>query len=145
VEIREGNPDLGLGTLVPKIRTPRKGPFEVTQRVNSNTYRIRDLVSQRESEVNISLLVPYHIYPIFATHLTVSKHEQEEWVVESAVVHKPHVIPRDKRHLRFRVRFRGLLDTHDRMYPWAQSASNLQLHAYLRANSFTLLIPTRFR
>jgi hypothetical protein len=37
VEIREGDyvlleyPDLGLGALVPKIRTPRKGPFEVTQ------------------------------------------------------------------------------------------------------------------
>jgi hypothetical protein len=42
---------------------------------------------------------------------------------------EPHVIPRDKRHLRFRVHFRGLPDTHDRMYPWAQLASNPQLHA----------------
>jgi hypothetical protein len=69
VKIREGDyvlleyPDLGLGALVPKIRKPRKGPFEVTQRVNSNTYRIRNLVSQRESEVNVSLLVPYHLHP----------------------------------------------------------------------------------
>jgi hypothetical protein len=43
VEIREGDyvlleySDLGLGALVPKIL-----PFEVTQRVNANTYRIRD-------------------------------------------------------------------------------------------------------
>jgi hypothetical protein len=50
VEIREGDyvlleyPDLGLGALVSKIRTPRKGPFEVTQRVNANRYRIRDSV-----------------------------------------------------------------------------------------------------
>jgi hypothetical protein len=84
VEICEGDyvlleyPDLGLGALLPKIRTPRKGPFEITQRVNSNTYRIRDLVSQRESEVNVSLLVPYHLHPLFATPLTVSEHEQEE-------------------------------------------------------------------
>jgi hypothetical protein len=27
--------DLGLGALVPKLRTPRKGPFEVTQHVIS--------------------------------------------------------------------------------------------------------------
>jgi hypothetical protein len=93
VEIREGDyvlleyPDLGLGALVPKIRTPRKGAFEVTQRVNANTYRIRDLVSQRESDVNVSLLVLYHLHPLFATPLTVSEHEQEEWVVESVVDH----------------------------------------------------------
>jgi hypothetical protein len=130
VEIQEGDyvlldyRDLGLGTLVPKIRTPRRRPFEVTQRVNANTYRIRDLVSQCESEVNVILLVPYHLHPLFATPLAVSEHEQEEWVVESVVDHEPHVLPRDKRHLRFRVRFRGLPDIHDRMYPWAQFASN---------------------
>jgi hypothetical protein len=50
VEIREGDyvlleyPDLGLGALVPNIRTLRKGPFKVTQCVNMNTYQIRDLV-----------------------------------------------------------------------------------------------------
>jgi hypothetical protein len=66
---------------------------------------------QRESEVNASLLVPYHLHPLFATPLTVSEDELEEWVVESVVDHEPHVIPRDKRHLRFRVRFRGLPDT----------------------------------
>jgi hypothetical protein len=33
--------DLGLSVLVPKIRTPRKGPFEVMQRVNMNKERIR--------------------------------------------------------------------------------------------------------
>jgi hypothetical protein len=65
---------------------------------------------------NVSLLVPYHLHPLFASPLTVSEHEQEEWVVESVVDHEPHVIPRDKRHLR--VRFRGLPDTHDRMYKW---------------------------
>jgi hypothetical protein len=151
VEIREGDyvllkySDLGLGAVVPKIRTPRKGPFEVTQCVKFYTYRIRDLVSQRESEVNVSLLVPYHLHPLFATSLTVSEHEQEEWVVESVVDHEPHVIPRDKRHLRFRVCFRGLPDTHDRMYPWAQLASNPQLHAYLCANGLARLIPARFR
>jgi hypothetical protein len=48
VAIRDGDyvlleyPNLGLGALVPKIRTPRKGPFEITQRVNANTCRIRD-------------------------------------------------------------------------------------------------------
>jgi hypothetical protein len=87
----------------------------------------------------------YHLHPLFATPLTVSEHEQEEWVVESVVDHEPHVIPRDKRHLRFCVRFRGLPDTHDRMYPWAQLASNPQLHAYLRANGLARFIPTRFR
>jgi hypothetical protein len=75
----------------------------------------------------------------------VSKHEQEEWVVESVVDHEPHVIPRDKRHLRFRVRFRGLPGTHDRMYPWAQLASNPQLHPYLRANGLARLTPTRLQ
>jgi hypothetical protein len=97
VEIREGDYVL----LVPKIPIPRKGPFEVTQRVNANTYRIRDLVSQRDSKVNVSLLVPYHLHPLFATPLTVSEHEQEEWAVESVVDHEPHVIPRDRRHWRF--------------------------------------------
>jgi hypothetical protein len=121
---------------------PREGPFEVTQRVTANTYRIRDLVSQRESEVNVSLLVPYHLHPLFATPLTVSEHEQEEWVVESVVDHELHVIPHDKRHLCFRVRFRELTDTHDRMYPWAQLASNSQMHAYLRTNGLVRLIPT---
>jgi hypothetical protein len=44
MEIREGDyvlleyPDLGLGGLV------TKEPFEVMQRVNANTYRIRHLV-----------------------------------------------------------------------------------------------------
>jgi hypothetical protein len=147
VEIREDDyvlleyPDLGLGALVPNIRRPRKGPFEVTQRVNANTYRIRDLVSQYESEVKI-LLVPYHIHPLFATPLTVSEQEQEVWVVESVVDHEPHIIPRDKSHLRFCVRLRGLPATHHRMYPWA---SKLQLHAYLRANGLARLIPARFR
>jgi hypothetical protein len=138
VAIREGDyvlleyPDLGLGALVPKIRTP--------QRVNSNTYRIRDLVSQRQLEVNVSLLVLYHLRPLFATPLTVSEHKQEEWVMESVVDHEPHVIPRDKGHLRFRVRFRGgLPDTHDRMYSWAQ------LHANLCANGLARHIPTRLR
>jgi hypothetical protein len=73
---------------------------------------------------NVSLLIPYHLHPLFATPLTVSDHEQVE--------HELHVIPRDKRHLRFRVRFRELPDTHDRMYPWVQLASNPQLHAYLQ-------------
>jgi hypothetical protein len=101
MEIRESDyvlleyPDLGLRALVPKFRI-----------------RIRGLVSQRESEVNISLLVPYHIHPLFATLLTLSENEQEEWLVESVVDHEPHVIPRDKRHLRFHVRFRGLPDTY---------------------------------
>jgi hypothetical protein len=85
------------------------------------------------------------IHPLFATPLTVSEHEQEEWVVESVVDHEPHIIPRDKRHLRFRIRFRRLPDTHDRMYPLAQLASNPQLHAYLRAHVLARLIPTRFR
>jgi hypothetical protein len=70
----------------------------------------------------------------------VSEHEQEEWEWN---YHEPHVIPRDKRHLRFRIR--GLTDTHDRMYPWAQLASNPHLHAYLRANGLTRPIPARFR
>jgi hypothetical protein len=111
VEIREGDyvlweyPDLGLGALVPKIRTPRKGPFEVTERVNANTYRIRELVSQRESEVNVSLLVPYHLHPLFAMPLTMSEYEREEWIVESVVNYDPYVIPRDKRRLYFRVHF----------------------------------------
>jgi hypothetical protein len=108
-------PDLGLGELVPTFRMPRKGTFEVTQRVNAKTYRIRDLVSQRESAVNIGLLVPYHIHPLFATPLTVSEHEQEEWIVESEVDHEPDVIPRDTRQLHFLVRFRGLPDTRDQM------------------------------
>jgi hypothetical protein len=89
----------------------RKGPFEVMQRVTANT----DVGSQRESEVNIRLLVPDQIHPLLATPLSVSEREQEELVVESVVDHEPHVIPRDKRHLRFRVRFRGVPDTHDRM------------------------------
>jgi hypothetical protein len=93
----------------------RKGPSEVTQRVTANTYRKRDVGSQRESRVDIRLLVPYHIHPLFATPLSVSEREQGEWVVESMVDHEPHVIPRDERHLRFRVRFRELSDTHDRM------------------------------
>jgi hypothetical protein len=94
---------------------PRKGPFDVTQRVTANTYRKRDVGSQRESEVNIRLLVPDQIHPLLATPLSVSEREQERCVVESIVDHEPHVIPRDKRHLRFRVRFRELPDTHDRM------------------------------
>jgi hypothetical protein len=143
--LRPVTKDLGLGALVPKIRTPCKGPFEVTQRENANTYRIRDLVSQRELEVNVSLFVPYHLHPLFATPLTVSVHGQEEWLVESVEDHEPHVISRHKRRLSFRVRFQGLPDTHYRMYPWAQLKSNPQLHAYLRANGFSRLMPTRFR
>jgi hypothetical protein len=57
---------------------PRKGPFEVTQRVTANTYRKLDVGSQCESEVNIRLLVPDPIHPLLATPLSVSEREQEE-------------------------------------------------------------------
>jgi hypothetical protein len=140
MQIREGDNvlleylDLGLGALVPKIRTPRKGPFEVTQRVNATTYR--------DTGLSLATRVgsQHHIHPLFATPLTVSEHEKEEWVEE-----EPHVVPRDKRHLRFRVRFRGLPDTYDRMYPWVQLANNPQLHAYLCGNDLARLNSARFR
>jgi hypothetical protein len=57
----------------------------------------------------------------------------KQWIMEFVVDHEPHVIPLDKRHLRFRVRFRGLPDTHDRMYPWAQ------MHTYVRADGLARL------
>jgi hypothetical protein len=83
------------------------------------------------------------MHSLFATPLTVPERKLEEGIVESVVDHEPHVIPRHKRHLRFRVRFRGLPDTHDRMYSWAQLASNPQLHD--GANGLARLIPSRFR
>jgi hypothetical protein len=47
--------DLASRRHVPKLRTPRMGPFLAVDRVDANTLGLEDLVSARRYEVNISL------------------------------------------------------------------------------------------
>jgi hypothetical protein len=111
-------PNLGTGRHVPKLQTPRKGPFLVVDRVDANALGQEDLVSARRYEVSISLLVPHVFHPFFEPPLAVARREQEEWTVEFIIEHRP-VEPwsTSRKALSFLVRWTGQLPHFDRWLP----------------------------
>jgi hypothetical protein len=120
-------PKLASGRHIPKLRTPRKGPFLVVDRVDANTLGIEDLVSARHYEVN--LFVPYVFHPFFEPPVAVARREQEEWTVDFIIEHRPvEQRPTSRKALSFLVRWAGQSPHFDRWLPWNALRFNDRLH-----------------
>jgi hypothetical protein len=124
-----------------KTMTNLRGPLRVVSNVGP-VYTLLDLSTNREEEVHIKRLRPFHFDPDRVDPMEVANAEKQLWTVERILDHKGS--PKSKNTLSFRVKWKDLSEDRTTWEPWAHLKSNWVLHAYLREHGMAKLIPKSY-
>ena len=102
-------------------------------------YTIEDLVSGKRITTHIHNLRPFNYDPDRTSPLTVTQHNEQEFVVESIISHRGN---RNKRSaMEFKVRWAGFGESCDTWEPYKALLHVDKLHDYLRTHAMKTLIP----
>jgi hypothetical protein len=118
--------------------TNLRGPLRVVNHVGS-TYSLQDLVTNKLESVHVTQLRPFEYDPQRVEPRLVANKDQQMWEVDDIISHRGNVKRRSS--LTFRVRWTGFTEEDDTWEPWKNLRKNLKLHAYLRKNNLTSLLP----
>jgi hypothetical protein len=121
-----------------KLMTNLRGPLRVVNHVGS-TYSLQDLVTNKLESVHVTQLRPFEYDPQRVEPRLVANKDQQMWEVDDIISHRGNVKRRSS--LTFRVRWTGFTEEDDTWEPWKNLRKNLKLHAYLRKNNLTSLLP----
>ena len=136
-------PDGPLGMRPPtKLHTNLQGPFRVVNEV-LGTYTLYDLVTQKEFQLHVKYLHPYHGDDRGLSPEAVARKVRGEFIVHSIVRHTGN--PARKSDMDFLVRWDGYTEADDQWLPWRALRNNPRLHEYLLTNGMAKLIPKEHR
>ena len=132
-------PEGAMGHRPPsKLHTQLKGPLRVISNSGAD-YVLLDLVKNKETSVNVKRLTKFHYDKDRTNPLAIAAKDSEEDEIEAIINHTGD--PKRKTSMDFLVRWAGYDESEDLWLPWGEVQSTVQLHAYLRANGMTKLIP----
>ena len=107
-------------------------------RANS-IYTIEDLVKGKHITTHIHNLRPFNYDPDQTSPLTVTQHNEQEFVVESIISHRDNRSKRSR--MEFKVRWAGFGESCETWEPYKALLHVDKLHGYLRTNAMKTLIP----
>ena len=118
---------------------PLRGPYAVVSK-HRDSYLLRELASNKESEFNAHLLRPYIHNAKQDNPYEVALKETQSHDIESILCHKGN--PRRVSTLTFEVKWVG--ESKTSWEPWKGLRGNSELHSYLTSKGLQRLISTRF-
>ena len=116
-----------------KFSTRMRGPLQVVNQLG-NKYTVQNLVTQKQYDVFIKRLVPFHYDPERVDPQEIARKDERE-----------KGIPQRRLEMKFLVRWAGFGPEDDTWEPWENLRNPDQLHDYLRANRMKSLIPQHAR
>jgi hypothetical protein len=125
-----------------KFHSVRKGPLRVLDFVG-RTYKLFNLATNKEEQVDISRISPFHFDAISIDPDGVANKDYQLYVVDSILEHIGD--PKHYSQMEFKVRWKGYDDTFNRWLPWRELIHNSILHKYLFENGLKRLIPKKHR
>ena len=125
--------------LLPNLR----GPFRVHSS-DGDRYRLTSLIDEKEEEVHLKRLHPYHFSPLHTTPRDAAMRDVLTlFEVEAVIDHSGN--GRFRSEMDFLVKFRGYDEEHNLWLPYHELRDNRHLHAYLIQKRMRSLIPQKFR
>jgi Integrase core domain len=119
-----------------RLHTPWKGPLQVVSH-SGNEYVLRDLVENTERTYHVTQLKEFHYDPEFTDPREVAMHEAQEFEIDKVTNYSGDRYG-SRKDLLFEVHFK---DGDVQWLPYSEIKRTDALHAYLRANRMTSLIP----
>ena len=104
-------------------------------------HEIKDLQSDKLSRVHIKRLRAFIFDERRIDPATVVAADRSEVLVDYVLDHEPKAYPwRQRRELRFKIRWVGYGLLYDTWEPWSELRANDRVHAYMRANGMGNII-----
>jgi hypothetical protein len=122
-----------------KLDSPWYGPMKIISK-NVDKYELYNPATGKHETVHVARLKQFiHDSSIIPEDVAIRNNEM--YVVENILSHQGSINTR--KDLKFQVKWRGTSDT--TWEPWENLRDNIVVHAYLRSNRMSSIIPARYR
>ena len=121
-----------------RLHTRWQGPFKVVSFVDSE-YVIQDLITKKDRHVHASTLKEFRFDPLKGEPAETAARDHMEYFVEKILEHAGN--PKKPTSMSFLVKWLNWDETHNTWEPWKGLRLNDELHAYLRNNAMSQLVP----
>jgi hypothetical protein len=127
-----------------KLLPFRRGPMQVVSR-NKNTYSVKDLVTNKIEQVNVSRLVPFYYDARYTDPRQIANTDVQYYDVRAVLSHTGN--KNRPSYMTFQVEWEpvGDLPASITTEPWASMRDTEALHIYLRNAGMANIIPRKFR
>ena len=125
-----------------RLHTHWRGPMRVVNGSDSR-YLLYDLITHKEKIYHVSDMKPFEYDATKTDPLDVSRRDYMEFFIDKIISHEGDI--NHKKDLHFMVSWLGYDDSKNSLEPYAHLRDTEALHAYLRENNMTQLIPKKFR
>ena len=112
-----------------KFSTRMRGPLQVVNRLGNKYFEVQNLVTQKQYDVFIKRLVPFHYDPERVDPQEIARKDEREFLIDHIIAHEG--IPKRRLEMKFLVRWAGFGPEDDTWEPWENLRNTDQLHDYL--------------